>query len=215
MKFNLLFVLSVLFFILINAAFVYGVVYPNAQNESLSVVRDFESINNQFIYSKDGIVEQNIIRNANGIAASSSSDFNGYIVEFEKEPLEEKFEILTNMSPDCIKLFNLENKIEFMNPGGLKEHGFKSLEEARGFDWTKSVIPEQREEILKKIKYTFLDKKINLLEIGPGKGNFAEFCVKNNINYFGIEQSKLIGKELIQKGFNIKIFSIPNRSRNL
>ena len=63
MKFNLLFVLSFLFLILFNVAFVYGIVYPNAQNESLSVVRDFESINNQFIYSKDGIVEQNSIRN--------------------------------------------------------------------------------------------------------------------------------------------------------
>src|SRR3989338_5800245 len=91
MKFNLLFVLSFLFLILINAAFVYGVVF-NDDNESLSVVRDFESVNNQFIYSKDGIVEQNIIRNANGINvnAGTSGDFNGYIVEFEKEPLTKK-----------------------------------------------------------------------------------------------------------------------------
>lgn len=79
--------------------------------------------------------------------------------EFKKGSLGEKFEILTNASPDCIKLFNIENKVEYMNPGGLAEHGFKSLDEALGFDWTMSVVPEQKEEISQKIRECVRDKK--------------------------------------------------------
>lgn len=82
-----------------------------------------------------------------------------------KEELGEKFEVLTNASPDCIKLFNLDNKIEFMSPGGLKEHGFKSLEEAIGFDWTLSIVPEQREEIHNKIKESIREKKTVNLDV--------------------------------------------------
>jgi len=79
--------------------------------------------------------------------------------EFKQGSLGEKFEMLTNASPDCIKLFNLQNKVEYMNPGGLAERGFKDLDEAIGFDWTMSVVPEQREEISKKIAESVREKK--------------------------------------------------------
>ena len=84
---------------------------------------------------------------------------------FSKESLGEKFEVLTNASPDCIKLFNLENKVEYMNPGGLKEHGFKSLEDAIGFDWTLSIVPEQRAEIARLIKEAVTEKKTISLDV--------------------------------------------------
>jgi two-component system sensor histidine kinase DctS/two-component system sensor kinase FixL len=84
---------------------------------------------------------------------------------FTQEDLGEKFEMLTNTSPDCIKLFNLENKIEFMSPGGLKEHGFKNLQAAIGFDWTESIVPEQREEVLRKIKESVQEKKTVCLDV--------------------------------------------------
>ncbi|MEI8097103.1 MAG: PAS domain S-box protein [Candidatus Moraniibacteriota bacterium] len=71
----------------------------------------------------------------------------------------EKFEMLMEASPDCIKLFNLDNKIEYMSPGGLKEHHFKSLEDAIGFDWTETVVPEQREEIRQMIAQSIKEKK--------------------------------------------------------
>lgn len=79
--------------------------------------------------------------------------------EFNGENLDEKFETLTNASPDCIKLFSLENKVEYMNPSGLIEHSFKTLKDAIGFDWTNSVIPEQRAEISRKIDECIRDKK--------------------------------------------------------
>lgn len=45
--------------------------------------------------------------------------------------LDETFKILTNASPDCIKLFDVNNKVLYMNPGGLREHRFKKLEAAQ------------------------------------------------------------------------------------
>ncbi|HCJ45377.1 MAG: PAS domain S-box protein [Candidatus Moranbacteria bacterium] len=77
----------------------------------------------------------------------------------------EKFEMLMESSPDCIKLFNLDNKIEYMSPGGLKEHNFRSLDEAIGFDWTLSVVPEQREEIRGVIARSIAEKKPMSLDV--------------------------------------------------
>lgn len=77
----------------------------------------------------------------------------------------EKFEMLTEASPDCIKLFDLGNKLLFMSKGGLEEHGFKVMEEALGFDWTETVIPEQRAEIQEKIRESIEGKKIVSLDV--------------------------------------------------
>lgn len=64
----------------------------------------------------------------------------------------EWFEMLANASPDCIKLFDLDNKVIFINQGGLKEHKFKKLKDAIGFEWTQTIVPEQREMVREKIK---------------------------------------------------------------
>ena len=66
--------------------------------------------------------------------------------------MEKYFEMLMEASPDCIKLFGLDNKLEYLSPGGLREHGFKSLDEAIGFNWLELIVPEQREEVLEKLK---------------------------------------------------------------
>lgn len=84
---------------------------------------------------------------------------------FDEKSLAEKFKILTNAFPDCIKIFNLDNKVEYMNPGGLAEHGFKSMKDAIGFDWTKTVVPEQREEIRQKIKESIDERKTVFLDV--------------------------------------------------
>lgn len=81
------------------------------------------------------------------------------------EALGEKFKVLTNASPDCIKLFDLNNKVVYMNPGGLEEHGFKSLDDAIGFDWTESVVPGQREEIRQKIKESVDERRTVSLDV--------------------------------------------------
>lgn len=77
----------------------------------------------------------------------------------------EKFEMLMQASPDCIKLFNLDNKIEYLSPGGLIEHNFKSMDEAVGFDWTETIVPEQRDEIRRKIREAVDGKKTVALDV--------------------------------------------------
>lgn len=62
-------------------------------------------------------------------------------------------------------MFNLDNKVEYMNPSGLKEHGFKSLEDAIGFDWVLSIVPEQRAEVLRLIKEAVDEKKTASLDV--------------------------------------------------
>jgi PAS domain S-box-containing protein len=52
-----------------------------------------------------------------------------------------------------------------MSPGGLKEHGFKNLDEAIGSDWTETVVPEQREAIREIIKRSIREKKALSLDV--------------------------------------------------
>jgi ubiquinone/menaquinone biosynthesis C-methylase UbiE len=46
-------------------------------------------------------------------------------------------------------------------------------------------------------------KKINILEIGPGRGVFAETCVKDDIEYTAIEINSTLANNLSKRGFNV------------
>ncbi|OHA84663.1 MAG: hypothetical protein A2481_02675 [Candidatus Yonathbacteria bacterium RIFOXYC2_FULL_47_9] len=96
---------------------------------------------------------------------TNMDDTQNNIKKITGESLGEKFEVLTNASPDCIKLFGLDNKIIYMNPGGLQEHGLKKLEDAIGFDWTETVVPAQREEIRQKIKESVEERRTVSLDV--------------------------------------------------
>ncbi|OHA85435.1 MAG: hypothetical protein A2591_03085 [Candidatus Yonathbacteria bacterium RIFOXYD1_FULL_52_36] len=75
------------------------------------------------------------------------------------------FKILADASPDCIKLFALDNKIKFMSQGGLKEHNLKTPEDAIGLDWTTTIVPEQRDEVLRKIKQSIAEKRAVSIDV--------------------------------------------------
>jgi SAM-dependent methyltransferase len=62
---------------------------------------------------------------------------------------------------------------------------------------------------LKIIKSHFKSKEPKVLEIGPGKGKFAEFCKKNNLRYVGIEANKVIADRLSSKGLEVFVGSVP------
>lgn len=49
---------------------------------------------------------------------------------------EEKYRTLSESSPDCIKLFDLDGRLLYMNKGGLKEHRLKNLNEALNTNWS-------------------------------------------------------------------------------
>jgi len=77
----------------------------------------------------------------------------------------DKFKMLVDVSPDCIKIFNLENKLEYLSKGGLKEHSFHSEQEAIGFNLVDSIVPEQKDEILAKIKECVEEKKAVYIDV--------------------------------------------------
>jgi 2-polyprenyl-3-methyl-5-hydroxy-6-metoxy-1,4-benzoquinol methylase len=52
-------------------------------------------------------------------------------------------------------------------------------------------------------------KKVDILEIGPGKGYFAEECLRNKFNYIGVESNIKMFKKLKKRGFNIYNQSVP------
>lgn len=55
---------------------------------------------------------------------------------------ERYYDTLLDTSPDCIKLLDSDGKLIRLNKGGLLEHGFKTIEETKGWDWLASICDE-------------------------------------------------------------------------
>ncbi|OGF27688.1 hypothetical protein A2303_00465 [Candidatus Falkowbacteria bacterium RIFOXYB2_FULL_47_14] len=57
---------------------------------------------------------------------------------------EEKYKALAETSPDCIKLFDPEGRLLYINKAGLEEHGLKSIEEATDWDYFGCMVEKDR-----------------------------------------------------------------------
>ncbi|PIR93651.1 hypothetical protein COT97_05260 [Candidatus Falkowbacteria bacterium CG10_big_fil_rev_8_21_14_0_10_39_11] len=55
---------------------------------------------------------------------------------------QEKFKTLAETSPDCIKLFDLKQNIEYINSSGIKEHYLKSPKHASSWNWLSAIQPK-------------------------------------------------------------------------
>lgn len=91
---------------------------------------------------------------------------------------EEKYRILTEASPDCIKLFDTKGNLIFINKAGLREHRIKSLKEAIRIGWkaVESVIPEDRVKFSKALSAA-MKGEISVIEIKhTKKGSLREYC---------------------------------------
>lgn len=100
--------------------------------------------------------------------------------EFKKNNIKEKFRVLTETSPDCIKLFDTNGKLLYINPGGLKEHNLKSLEDALDKDWQAiETLIETDKLKFKKAFEDALEDKISTIEIEHTKdGSIRDFCLE-------------------------------------
>lgn len=89
------------------------------------------------------------IKNSNGIVEKLfcivEDITNNVVIEENLKKNEAKFKALVQMSPDCIKLFDPDLKIAYMNPAGLLEHGLLNTEEACNFDFLSSIDVDHRE----------------------------------------------------------------------
>lgn len=90
---------------------------------------------------------------------------------------EEKYRVLVETSPDCIKLFDTKRRLLFLSKGGLNEHGFRNFEEAKNYDFTTCIIGEDREKF-EKAFMDAADGKISTIEVRHTKeGSDREACL--------------------------------------
>jgi len=73
------------------------------------------------------------------------------------------------------------------------------------------AVQNEFEKCRNRLVLSFVPKgDTRLLEIGSGKGSFAEECLKQgDIKYFGIEPEETLASQLISKGYNIEQVFVP------
>ncbi|HUX35489.1 MAG TPA: PAS domain S-box protein [Candidatus Paceibacterota bacterium] len=92
------------------------------------------------------------------------------------------FDTLAQYSPDCIKLFDTKGNLLFMNNGGLKEHGYKNLEEAikNGMNGTVKTMFPDSSKAFKKAFDAAVGGKADSIEVHHFKeGSNREFCLES------------------------------------
>lgn len=106
-----------------------------------------------------------------------------------------QFDVLTKISPDCIKLFDIEGNLLYINPAGLKEHYLKNLKEAVDNGWrqTNTVIEEDKIKFTRALKDAIEKDKISTIEIRHTKqGSNKNVCLET-IAPVKDDEGKLIG----------------------
>ena len=119
-------------------------------------------------------------------------------LEMTLKKSEERYKTLVEASPDCIKLFDKEGKLVYINNAGLKEHQLKSREEIKTWDFLSCIAGED----LTKVKEAF-NKAVrgqeNTIEVRhTPNGSLREVCLltlapkineKNEVEYiFGVSR---------------------------
>lgn len=102
------------------------------------------------------------------------------IKDMEKENLIEYYKSIIETSLDCIKLFDLEGNLFYINEAGIKEHNLGSLEEAlkQGWKVTDCTVEEDKPKFLKAVGDS-LNGSINMIEISHTKdGSDREICLE-------------------------------------
>jgi PAS domain S-box-containing protein len=134
---------------------------------------------------------------------------------------EHTYQVLVDTSPDCIKLFDLEGNLLFINKGGLKEHNLESSEKAVADKWKaiETLVEEDRPKLLKAFEEA---KKGNITDIEirhTHEGANRDVCLEtiapvkdeagNIIAIFGVSRDISYLKK-IEKQLEEKILAVEN-----
>lgn len=105
-----------------------------------------------------------------------------------------KYKALTETSPDCIKLFDPNGKLLYINPGGITEHNLGSLEEALAIGWNPlTTIIEEDQKIFKAGMEKALMGETSTIEIRhTDKGSNRDICLET-IAPVKDKEGKIIG----------------------
>ena len=93
----------------------------------------------------------------------------------EKEIL---FSTLAQSSPDCIKLFDTEGKLLFMNNGGLKEHGYATMEEAKKRGMAETLVPESKKAFEEAFAAALRGETTSIEVKHTKEGSNREYCLE-------------------------------------
>src|SRR3989338_2265415 len=69
-------------------------------------------------------------------------------IENQLRENEEKYRLLTEMSPDCIKLLDLEGNILYINKAGVTEHSLGNEKDMKDFKLTDSIIENDKSKFI-------------------------------------------------------------------
>jgi len=91
---------------------------------------------------------------------------------------EEMFHALINSSPDCIKLFDLEGNLFYINKGGLREHRLVSVEDALEKKWQAlgTIIEADKEKFTLALKDAARGKTTTIEIAHTREGSTREVC---------------------------------------
>lgn len=73
----------------------------------------------------------------------------------------------------------------------------------------KKIVKYQNRYFTRLIRNFSASQEIDLLEIGPGQGFFAEACAEHQIQYTGIEANALMAEDLRKRGFQVYSYTVP------
>jgi PAS domain S-box-containing protein len=78
-----------------------------------------------------------------------------------------RYKVLIETNPDCIKFFDIDGNLIYINPAGVKEHYLTSLEEALSSKWNiiDSVVDEDKPKVKKAFQEAVNNRKTTSLEI--------------------------------------------------
>ncbi len=90
---------------------------------------------------------------------------------------EEKYSELIESTPLCIKVFDENRKMIFLNKGGREEHFIKDTDDISKWDWVGTVKKEYQAEAIEKFKNAFTKGESGTLEFEhTPEGSTHEWC---------------------------------------
>lgn len=166
-------VLFVLFFFLVTLFFLRVLVRP------VSAMRD---VMNEIA---NGRYDRRVAVRSRDELGEMASAFNTMTVKIQEDirairKSEERYRVLSEALPDSVKVLDKNGRLVHLNRGGLKEHGLKSVEDARKLDYLTTVDAKYVPSLKSALKLALAGKDSSLdvrhtAERVPGASN-REWC---------------------------------------
>ncbi|MFH2018520.1 MAG: histidine kinase dimerization/phospho-acceptor domain-containing protein, partial [bacterium] len=143
---------------------------------NLSVIEDIGGGN---FGARVRIVGHDVISKVGEGINQTAKDLQALVSQYKGS--EEKYRCLSESSPDCIKVLDRDGKLLHLSKGGLLEHGFKTVEETKNWNYLATIedefVPKVKEALARALmgKTTSFDIRHKQVEGLVGRAN-REWC---------------------------------------